>query len=143
MNQQIKPPTSFWVIACIGLVWNLMGVGAFVSDMSISTEALATLQPAQRALYETMPMWVKAAYGIAVICGVLGCIALLMRKSIAVILFLISMIGIMAQFGYNVLISKSMEVYGPGAIIMPVVVIFFGFFLIWHSKKSRFEQWIS
>ena len=91
----------------------------------------------------SMPAWATAAFAIAVFAGALGCIALLLRKSWAKSLFVLSLIGIVVQMVYNLFMSKAMEVYGPGAAIMPIMVMLFGIFLIWFSKKSISKGWIS
>jgi hypothetical protein len=36
-----------------------------------------------------------------------------------------------------------MEVYGPGAVIMPILVLFVGVFLLWYSKKAIAKKWLA
>ena len=65
------------------------------------------------------------------------------RKKLATFVLIISFIGILAQMSYNFFISKSMEVYGPGEMIMPVMVIVVGVFLVWYSKKMHTQGILS
>ena len=138
-----KAPTSFWVISVIALIWNLMGFAAFLADMFISQEALAALPDAERTLYESTPVWLKAVYGVAVIGGSLACIFLLMRKSFAIQLFLISIIAILIQMSYSLFMTNAFEVYGPVGIVMPLLVTGIGIFLLWYARRSKAQKWIN
>ena len=138
-----KPTTSFWIIGIIALVWNLMGVFAYLQEAYMTAEDLAALPPDQQAFYENAPAWVTGAFALAVFGGALGCLLLLLRKKLATFVLIISFIGILAQMSYNFFISKSMEVYGPGEMIMPVMVIVVGAFLVWYSKKMHTQGILS
>ena len=97
----------------------------------------------QLEMLNNTPSWATAAFAIAVFGGLLGCIALLLRKSWAKSLLLLSLIGIIVQLIYNLFISKAMEVYGPGAVIMPISVLVVGIFLVWFAKKGIAKGWLS
>ncbi len=130
-----KPATSFWVIGIIALIWNLMGVIAYLGQAFMTDEMKAALPAEQQPLYENIPIWVTAAFALAVWGGFFACVLLLMRKKLAKMLFLISLIGILVQMVYNFFISEAMDIYGPGGMIMPLMVVIIGFFLFWYSKK--------
>jgi len=143
MTATNKPKTAFWIIAVIALIWNLMGVMAYLGQAYMTDEAKALLTEAEKALYDNVPIWVTAAFAIAVFGGVLASIALLMRKQIAKTLFLVSLIGILVQMIYNFFISGAMDVYGPGEIIMSTMVIVIGVYLYLYSKKSIINGWLN
>ena len=132
-----NPTTSFWVICIVALIWNLMGVFAYLQQAYMTAEDLAALPIEEQALYENVPAWVTAAFALAVFGGALGCVLLLLRKKLATFVFIISFVSILAQMTYNLFMSKAMEVYGPGGMIMPVMVIVIGAYLIWYSKKME------
>jgi hypothetical protein len=143
MTTTSKPPTSFRVISIIALLWNIIGIMAFSMDVFMSSEALNALPVAERELYESSPVWLKFLYGVAVFGGALGCILLLMRKASAYRVLVVSFIAILIQMLYTIFMTKSMEVYGPAALIMPVLVIAIGAFLVWYSKSAIAKGWIS
>ena len=127
MNEQnisTKPAVWFWIVSGIMLLWNLMGLLAFAMIMSIPTTkeslAAAGFNEAQQDLISSTPSWVNIAFGVAVIFGVLGCIAMLLRKKLAIPLFIISLLGVIAQSTYVFLLSNSVEVMGIG--LTPVVI---------------------
>ncbi len=143
MTSTNKPKAAFWIIAVVALIWNLMGVMAYLSQAFMTDEAKALLPEAERALFDSVPAWATAAFAIAVFGGLLASVALLMRKTIAKYLFLVSLIGILVQMIYNFFISGAMDVYWPGGMIMPVMVIILGVFLYMHSKKSIINGWLN
>lgn len=138
-----KPGAVFWVIGVIALIWNGLGVMAYLTQAYMTDEALALLPEAERALYDDIPAWATAAFAIAVFGGALASIVFLLRKKLATLLFTLSFIGIIVQMIYNLGMSKALEVYGPGGAIMPVLVILIGAFLIWYSKKATAKGWLS
>ncbi len=142
-EQRNKPPTWFWVVSGVSLLWNLMGVMAYIMQVTMSPEALAALPAAERALYETAPAWATAAFAIAVFAGVLGCVALLLRKGWAETLFVLSLLAVLVQNTHWLLMSNVFEVLGPTSVIMPMLVLVIGVFLIWFSRSSKVRGWIS
>lgn len=134
-----KPEIAFWIIGIIALIWNLMGVAAYLMQAYMTEEDLLALPVEEQSLYADIPAWVTAAYALAVFGGALGCILLLLRKKLATFVFIISFVSIVAQMSYNIFMTRAAEVYGPGGLIMPIMVILIGAFLIWYSKKKEAE----
>ncbi|UTD14392.1 hypothetical protein HER15_02420 [Tenacibaculum mesophilum] len=143
MTDSNKPTTLFWIIGIAALVWNGLGVMSYIGQAYMTDEVRAALPEAERALYENVPTWVTAAFAIAVFGGLLGSAFLLMRKKLARPMFLISLIAIVVQMSYNLFMSRASEVYGPGSIIMPIMVIVIGVFLLMYSKKTIAKGWLS
>lgn len=143
MTSTTKPATWFWVVSGIALVWNLMGVMAYIMQVTMSPEALQALPENERTLMESVPTWATSAFAIAVWGSTLGSILLLLRKKLATPVLILSFVGILVQMYYNLFMSKSMEVYGPGGLAMPIMVLLFGAFLIWFSRKSTSHGWIN
>ena len=131
-----KPSTVFWVVAILALIWNVIGAMAYLVDAFMSTEALAQLPEEQRLLYETRPAWVTTSFAIAVWSGVLGAIALLLRKKWAITAFIISLIGVLAQNVYQFFLSNTFEVMGTSAMILPVIIIIISVLLILFLKNT-------
>ncbi|MEZ4804982.1 MAG: hypothetical protein R2852_05735 [Bacteroidia bacterium] len=141
-TEQIKIPAWFWVVSVVALLWNLMGVGSFISQMTISEEALNALPSDQQAMYTDYPMWANAVFAIAVFGGTIGSILLIMKKKLSRTLFIISLIAIVIQMSYYLIAMKPMDVYGPGAIAMPISIIVFGVFLVWLAGLAIKKGWL-
>lgn len=120
-----KVPVWFKIISIVFLIWNIFGLVVFCLMMFVwnTKDALlkAGLNDEQAELTLSTPGWVNVAFAVAVIFGVLGSIALLMKRKIALPLFLISLVGVLAQNSYTYLLSEVIEVMGPGA--SPLVIL--------------------
>ena len=133
-----KPPIWFWIIGVIALIWNGLGVMAYLTKAYATDEMIAALPEEQQAEFLVEhPAWYTAAFAIAVFAGALGALALLIRKKWAYGLFVLSAIAAIAQHVY-LFMNVEMQ-----SIIMPILVIVVCIFLIWLSKKSTANGWIS
>ncbi|WP_282160678.1 hypothetical protein [Ulvibacterium marinum] len=137
-----KPPVWFWIVSIVALLWNLMGVLAYLQQAFMTEEALAALSEPERLLLETRPAWATAAFALAVWGGLLGCVALLLRKKWARPVLIISLIGILVQMIHSFFISKNLEVYGPGEISMPILIILIGVGLVFFARIATRKLWI-
>lgn len=136
-------PRMFYWISGAALVWNLLGVAAYVGQMTMSPEALAALPEAQRALYENVPTWVTSAFAIAVNAGAVGCLLLLLRKALAVPVLIVSLAGVFVQMYHNFFLSNALEVMGVAAVIGPLFVIIIGAYLVWFANDAKSKGWLS
>ena len=143
MNYLRKPSNLFWVISSIALVWNLMGVFNYLDQAFMTNKVLEVLPKEQQILYQDVPAWVTAAFAIAVFSGTLGSLLLLLKKKIASTFFIISFLGIMGQMSYGLLIDQNSDSFGPMGIAMPIIIIAFGGYLIWYSRKANEHRWLS
>ncbi len=137
-----KPPVWFWIVSIVALLWNLMGVLAYLQQAFMTEEALAALSEPERLLLETRPAWATAAFALAVWGGLLGCVALLLRKKWARPVLVISLIGILVQMIHSFFISNNLEVYGPGEISMPILILLIGLGLVIFARISARKLWI-
>ena len=133
----------FWIISVIALVWNLLGVMAFTMQLTMSDEARAQLPELERTMYANIPSWYMMAFGIAVFAGTLGCLALLLRKKWAFILFVISFIAITAQQIYMFALSDIGKSMNTGQLSMTLSIPIIGLFLIWFARKKAAKGWLA
>jgi hypothetical protein len=122
-----KAPTWFMVVAAVLLIWNLLGVMAYLINVTMSPEALAALPEAQRQLYD----------------GVLGCVLLLLKKNLAGLVLQLSLAGVVVQMFHSFFVSNSFEVFGPGGLVMPIMVIVIAVFLVWLAARAKMRRWTS
>jgi len=129
-----------WLLPAIilSLLWNLMGVWSFVTNWQMSKTGYAGLPDVQRELWSGMPVWTWVAFGLAVGCGTLAAIALLMHKRVAVPLFLISFIAILVQFSWPIFMTDAFSKMGMELVTFPAVLVLFGA-LQWQLAR-RWQQ---
>jgi hypothetical protein len=136
-------PMWFSVAGVLALFWNLMGVFAYLAQVRMTEADFAALPEAQRLLYETTPAWATGAFALAVFAGTLGCLLLILRKSLAAALLIISLLAVLVQMFHAFFMSKFFEVFGSDGMIMPVMVIAVAFFLVWMAEKGKKYNWLS
>jgi hypothetical protein len=95
----VKAPMWFYFVATFSLLWNIMGFLAFVIQMTITPEAMTQMSPDQIKLYESTPVGVDLIFGFAVVSGVLGCLLLILRKSLSYKVLLASLVAVFVQMG--------------------------------------------
>ena len=136
-------PGWFNVAAILALLWNLLGVMAFVGQMLMTPEQIAELPLAEQNLYAATPIWATLAFAIAVFSGALGSLALLMKKAFCYQLFVLSFIGVVVQMLHAFFISDSYQVYGPSGTIMPIMVLVIALVLVRFAAKANNNNWFS
>jgi len=135
-------PSWFNGVAFAVIAWNIIGVMQYLVHVSISPEVLATMSTAERDLIMNMPDWAVAAFAIAVFTGVLASVLLFIKKSLALQLFLVSLLAVLVQNTYAFFMSNSIEVMGIAAVIVPVVVLTIGVLEIWFCLHAKQNGWI-
>lgn len=139
-----KPPTWFWIVGVLALLWNLMGVSAYLMDAFMKEDIMSALSDAQRSIFENQPAWITGAYAIAVFAGTLGCIALLMRKKWAKPVFWVSLVAVLARTVYYFFMTNATEVFDVvQGTIMPILVIIIAGLLIMLTKIASDRNWLS
>ena len=143
----VKPPSWYWIVSILALLWNLLGTFVFAvmvlmvsGKLNIaSEEAVANMDETQRAqmlvtqeVILAKPMWCNVAFAAAVGFGVPGSVALLMRKKVAIPFFLISLVGVLVQNSYDYLLSDAVEKIGVGmspmVILVAILMVPFAYF---------------
>lgn len=143
MNERLSPPTWYWVVVVIALIWNGLGIIAYLIQINMTPGALDMLPENEQSLYQNIPVWVTVAFAIAVFAGSLGSLLLLLRKRLAQLLLILSLVGILVQMSYTIFISKAMEVHGASSIVMPIMTIVIAIGLIWLARSAKAKGWIS
>jgi hypothetical protein len=132
-----KPPIWFWIISAIALIWNGMGVMAYLGRAYATDEMIAALPSEQQAEFLVeYPAWYTASFALAVFCGVFGALLLLLRKKMAYFFLIISALGAIVQHYY---LFSNVEM---PSIIMPVMIIVVCLFLVWLAKNAIAKNWI-
>lgn len=138
-------PTSFWIIAGLGLLWNLMGAFQYYVEYNYWTkpDTRSALPPEFGALYDATPSWLYVIFAISVLAGLIGCIGLLMKKKWAVQVLLVSFVCVLVQMLFNLLGTELLSALGGSAAIMPIVVMLIAALLYFYSKRALGRGWLN
>jgi hypothetical protein len=140
-----KPGTAFWVTSGLLAVWNLSGLYQYYLASTITPEQLdaAGYNAAQIAHVLGTPAWAHSGYAIAVNAGVLGVIFLLLRKSWAIPMFVLSLVGALVQDLDAFILRGALEHFHPAWLAIPVTVIVVCVLEIWYSRRAKAKGWLT
>jgi hypothetical protein len=134
-----KAPFWFWIVAILALAWNGLGIMAYLADV-YSPESLSATD---LQLKSERPAWVTGAFALAVFGSTLGSLLLLFRRGLAKLVFIVSLVAIVAQMTYVLFMSRAIELVGAAtAVPMPVSIVLVGILLVWFSGKAGEKKWI-
>jgi len=133
---------SFWLIGLFALAWNAMGTMNFL--MQVSGNYPPQLPDSHRAIIDGRPLWATGGFAIGVIVGALGALLLLLKKRAAIMLFMLSLIGIIVTMVHTAIVMSSGVPFNLFEVIMmmilPVVV---AVFLVWYARTAESKHWIA
>lgn len=132
---------SFWAIGAVTLIWNVMGGVNFVVQMD--ADNLASFPETHRAIIQSRPLWASAGFAIAVFGGALGCLLLLLRKSAAYYLLILSFLGVILTMVHALGVVSAAGGFSPVDIIMMIVMpMLVAAFLVGYSWQAKRKRWI-
>jgi hypothetical protein len=134
--QSTKAPWHIWVVGVVSLLWNSVGAFDFVMTQAKNKAYMSGFTSAQLDFYYGFPIWVVAAWGIAVWGGVLGSLLLLLRKRQAVHLFLSSSICMVLANIHNFAVANGLKLMGgAAALIFSAVIFVIGVLLLVYARS--------
>ncbi len=139
-----RPTTNFWIIGGAALVWNLIGILFYVSEVTATPDAMAEgFSQAQIDFLIGKPVWATAAFAIAVNAGALGSLLLLLRRAWAVPMFVLSLVGVLVQNVHAFGLANGLEVWGTNGLILPAIVVVISLALLLYAYSTKKRGWIS
>jgi hypothetical protein len=131
-----RAPIHLWIVGVLALLWSAMGAFDYLATQIRWEPYVGQFTEEQLAYFYGFPAWVVAAWAIAVWGGLLASIALLLRKSWAVWLFALSLIGLTASTVYTLGLSEGREMMGTGGAIFSGVIWLVAIFLLWYARDQ-------
>ena len=135
-------PTWWRVLVIVLLLWELIGCYMCVQQFRLGPDAMPNPSDYDRANYASLPIWYNSAYAVATFGGALAMLALLFRSTLAIPLSLISLIGVVAVFGYYLLATDAVNVKGLVVTYFPLFIFTLSAFMVWLAFKARRRGWI-
>lgn len=143
-NNTTKPALWFWIATALGLAWNVFGLVQFAGSLGATTESLvaAGLTSEQAAVMLGYPSWMTVAFAIGVVGGTVGCVLLLLRKGLALPVFVASLIGYVALW-IGDWIHGVFAAMGSEQLIILTTVVAIAAALLWLARAAKAKGWIS
>ena len=138
-----RPPTAFWFISGVALIWNLIGFVFYLNQVTTTPEQLArAFSPEQVAFMQDIPKWATSAFALAVTTGVLGSLSLLVRKAWAVPLFVISLVAVVVMEINNFVLNDTVAMFGKAVVLIQSAIVIGGILLILFSRYAKGRHWL-
>jgi len=133
-------PMTHWLVSGAALIWNFFGMLVYIMTVRATPETLAQqYNEAEIAFMQSVPMWATSANAIAVTAGVIASILLLMKKSLALPLFALSLVALLVQDLHSFVFADVVSVFGmvPVYIQGTVLVIAVALLAYTYAAKRR------
>ena len=139
---QGRMPLGARVIAMTALLWNLFGLLVFVLQVSMTPEQLAALPPEQQQINAAMPSWVYGAFGVAVVAGTAGSLALLLARRRAVPMLLLALVAILVQMTAAYALTPVWALTGMRGLAFPVLLILVVAAIWLFARAAQGRGWL-
>ena len=139
-----RTPWHFWLIAVASLLWN--GFGGFDYTMTqmrdpgyfaMMSEQMHVSVAELTAFFDSFPAWASALWAIGVWGSVAGSILLLMRSRHAITAFLVSLVGAVLSFIYQLTMDVPAEMTDSMGKLMPIVILAAIVLQWWYARRMR------
>lgn len=136
-------PTWFKVVAVLLLLWALMGVAACAGHV-MAGEQLAQAQGEwDVAFFRALPAWFAWDYAVATGASLAGAIALLRGARLAVVLYVVSLVAVVVQFGYVFGATDLIAHKGAAATVpFPAFIAVMGAVQIAVARMAAHRGWV-
>ena len=132
----VKTPWHVWLVGTIALLFNAIGVFDFVMSMAqgAAYQASAGMTPDQIAHYQSMPGWMTVVWAVGVFGAFLASILLLMRRALALPVFVVSLAAFLVSLLYTYVITNGGAVMGQQMAITSAVIAALLVLFGWYSR---------
>jgi hypothetical protein len=139
MGIDVKPPTSFWVVATFTLLWNIIEIYFSSFEIDFLQENL-TVEEFENI--QSIPFWYIIVFVIALFSEILGSFMLFMRKKIATKFFAVALLTLLFIEFYWLFVVDIKKTSIVFSLFIPVAVIAIAAFLYVYSKRATKKGWL-
>lgn len=136
-------PTWFTALAVLLLLWALMGVAACAGHVMAGEQMAQAQGEWDVAFFRALPAWFAWDYAVATGAALAGAIALLRRARLAVVLYVVSLVAVVIQFGYVFAATDLIAHKGAAATVpFPAFIAAMGVLQIVVARLALRRGWI-
>ena len=134
MNQTPRTPVHLWIVGVLAVLWDAGGAFDYTASQFRYAPYMEKFTPEQLEYFYSFPAWADACWALGVWGAFLGSIALLLRKSWAVWLFGVSLLGLAGTTVYNFVLTDGAALMGEGAAAFTGVIWVIALFLFFYAR---------
>jgi len=135
-----RPVASWYMVAAVASLL-FMGLGCIMYLMHVTTDP-ASLPIEQRTAFEAIPTWVLAAQAVGVWIGLVGTVLLVMKRKLAELALLISLIAVLIWFAGLLLVIQVRESMSANDLLVAIVIAALTWTIFWFARHSRQREWL-
>lgn len=133
-NPRARSPLHLWIVGIMALLWNAVGAFDYLAIQLRLEGYMRQFTAEQLAFFEAIPAWAMAAWALAVWSALFGSLALLLRRRVAYLLFLLSLVAMLVSTINTYLLSEGAAVMGGDGVIFSGLIVAIAVLLFWYSK---------
>lgn len=142
MDEPFTPrPVAGWYLPAAVASLLFMALGCIMYLMHVLADP-AAMPLDQRAAFEAEPVWVTAAYAIAVWIGLAGAVLLVLRRKLAEPLLMVSLIAVLVWLAGLLLVTGLRENMSANDLLVAIVVTALTWTIFWFARHSRQRGWL-
>lgn len=134
-------PVAGWFMpaAIASLLFMGLGCVMYLTHVLADPDSL-TLD--QRSAYLAEPIWVTAAYAVAVWVGLTGTVLLVMKRKLAEWLLLIALVAVLVWLAGLIVVAPLRENMSANDLLVAIVVTALTWTIYWFARHSRQRGWL-
>lgn len=130
-----KPSIWYWVICVLGLLWSIGGGYDYLMVVTENAEYMGKIPAETLDYYNSFPNWLMWPWAIAIWGSVLGWLLMLLRRKLAVPVFLLALLGLIVNMLYFVL-SGGLPIMGLVGTIFIIIAVAISIFAVWFGRRN-------
>ena len=133
-----RQPAHLWIVGGLATLWTAFGCYDYLMTQTRNQAYLAMYGPDVMAYFESFPAWAVALWALGVWGALAGSLLLLARSRHAVILYAVSIAGLLVTTIYQfVMTSPPQSLTTPGMTVMMIVIWVIALGLLAYARAMR------
>jgi len=134
MQQTGKAPAHLWIIGIVSLLWNAIGVFDYMATKLKLDFYMSQFTPEQLDYFYGFPAWAVVGWALGVWGALIGSLGLVLRKTWAVWMFGVSILGLVITSIYNFVLTDGAAIMGESGAWFSLVIWVIGIFLFFYAR---------
>lgn len=131
-----RTPVHLWIVGVLALLWNGMGAFDYLATQLELDFYMSQFSEEQLTYFYGFPAWVVAGWAFAVWAGLAGAIGLLLRRSWAVWMFGVSLLGMVVTTVYEFVLTDGAAVMGTAGMIFTGIIWVVAILLFVYARRQ-------
>jgi hypothetical protein len=129
-----RAPWNLWVVGVLSLLWNAAGAYTIIAAQ---LGALPGMRQSEVDYYAAQAQWFVIATDVALLGGIAGAAALLIRSRGASWLYALSLVAIVITNGYDLAMGTSQMFNNSGTVITTCLIWVLALLQLWYAAAMR------